>query len=250
MDGSFACMQKCVLDRISDISRSILDAESISEIRHEAESIYSALGFEIFAFGSYDTVTQLPVCSYELTTWTAEFLKLYEQDFHHFDSLSGQAAQTRKPVLWRTGSRDSRASNRSIIEILNGEGINSGLIMPLCRVENALHGVVLNSKKDQYPTEKNLIAALGVSSLLCHKWLSTTAPSNAIEAKSPAGSGVDDLSDFQKEILHWIAQGKSNSDISVILGVSRRKIDYHVAKIFNFLRVSSRSQAATFIKYF
>lgn len=51
------------------------------------------------------------------------------------------------------------------------------------------------------------------------------------------------LSDGQREVLQWAAHGKSNADIALILGKSKRAVDYHMAEILRKLEVSSRSQA-------
>jgi LuxR family transcriptional regulator len=52
------------------------------------------------------------------------------------------------------------------------------------------------------------------------------------------------FSDIQKEILRWIAEGKSNSDISVIMNLSERNTRYHTDQILRKLDVSTRVQAA------
>ena len=52
------------------------------------------------------------------------------------------------------------------------------------------------------------------------------------------------LSERQLEILAWVARGKSNRDIAVIMGVTERSITYHMTEVFRTLGVSSRVQAA------
>lgn len=52
------------------------------------------------------------------------------------------------------------------------------------------------------------------------------------------------LSSRQMEILGWIAQGKSNADIAIIVGSAKRTVDYHVSEILRKLEVASKAQAA------
>jgi DNA-binding CsgD family transcriptional regulator len=52
------------------------------------------------------------------------------------------------------------------------------------------------------------------------------------------------LSPLQREILKWMASGKTNTEISLILGQTKRSIDYHVIEILKKLEVSTRTQAA------
>jgi len=49
----------------------------------------------------------------------------------------------------------------------------------------------------------------------------------------------------QVECLDWAQQGKSSSDIAVILGVSKRTVDAHLYKLCRNLGVKSRLQAMT-----
>lgn len=52
------------------------------------------------------------------------------------------------------------------------------------------------------------------------------------------------LSSLQREILKWVANGKSNTEIALIVGQSKRSVDYHVIEILKKLEVGSRAQAA------
>jgi transcriptional regulator EpsA len=54
---------------------------------------------------------------------------------------------------------------------------------------------------------------------------------------------LDDLSGREREVLHWVSQGKSNKKIGAILGISHNTVKNHLKRIFNKLGVTSRSQA-------
>jgi DNA-binding CsgD family transcriptional regulator len=47
----------------------------------------------------------------------------------------------------------------------------------------------------------------------------------------------------EAEVLHWLAEGKTNPEIAVILGTSRRTIDKHLQRVFAKLEVESRLAA-------
>jgi response regulator NasT len=51
------------------------------------------------------------------------------------------------------------------------------------------------------------------------------------------------LTKREAEVMHWIAQGKSNSDIATILDSSPRTVAKHVEHIFLKLKVESRTAA-------
>jgi DNA-binding CsgD family transcriptional regulator len=48
----------------------------------------------------------------------------------------------------------------------------------------------------------------------------------------------------QCEVLWWVREGKTNGEIAIILGVSRRTVDHHVAAILRALDVPTRVAAA------
>lgn len=61
---------------------------------------------------------------------------------------------------------------------------------------------------------------------------------------NPIGPGQGDLSPRERQILRWIARGKSNSTIAAILAVSPHTIDTMVRRIFAKLGVADRTTAA------
>ena len=53
----------------------------------------------------------------------------------------------------------------------------------------------------------------------------------------------DVLSAREKEVLKWLQQGKSSWDISVILGISERTVNFHVYNVIQKLGATNRPQA-------
>ena len=51
------------------------------------------------------------------------------------------------------------------------------------------------------------------------------------------------LSERQREILHWLNEGKTNWEIAKILNLSELNVKYHIDQIFLKLEVRSRAQA-------
>jgi DNA-binding NarL/FixJ family response regulator len=52
------------------------------------------------------------------------------------------------------------------------------------------------------------------------------------------------VSPREAEVLYWIAEGKGNGEIAIILGTSLRTVEKHVERIFDKLGVDSRVAAA------
>jgi DNA-binding NarL/FixJ family response regulator len=52
-----------------------------------------------------------------------------------------------------------------------------------------------------------------------------------------------DLTDREREVLHLIAQGQSNTEIARRLGVTQKTVRNHVSNIFSKLQVADRAEA-------
>lgn len=49
---------------------------------------------------------------------------------------------------------------------------------------------------------------------------------------------------MKAEVLHWVAQGKTDAEIGTILGVSPRTVQKHLEQIYQKLGVENRTAAA------
>jgi DNA-binding response OmpR family regulator/DNA-binding CsgD family transcriptional regulator len=82
--------------------------------------------------------------------------------------------------------------------------------------------------------------------------LSRTGPNEYLYRLTDSGGGQEEafirqylsLTTREAEVLIWIARGKSNRDISDILGISPRTVNKHLEQIFTKLGVENRASAA------
>jgi DNA-binding NarL/FixJ family response regulator len=61
--------------------------------------------------------------------------------------------------------------------------------------------------------------------------------------QTAAAMAFPDLTEREREILHWIAQGESNPAIARQLVLSTKTVQNHVSNIFSKLQVADRAQA-------
>lgn len=54
------------------------------------------------------------------------------------------------------------------------------------------------------------------------------------------------LSEREREVLIWVARGKTNKEIGIILGISPKTVQHHVAHVYDKIGVSSRAGAAIY----
>ena len=63
-----------------------------------------------------------------------------------------------------------------------------------------------------------------------------------------AGRYLDAITSRQLECLRWAGEGKSASDIGIILGISARTVEGHIARTCALLGVRTRIQAVVLAK--
>jgi DNA-binding NarL/FixJ family response regulator len=61
--------------------------------------------------------------------------------------------------------------------------------------------------------------------------------------KQGAGQNTASLSFREKEVLSWLKRGKSSADISILLDISERTVNFHVKNIMKKLDAVTRTQA-------
>ena len=57
---------------------------------------------------------------------------------------------------------------------------------------------------------------------------------------------LEALSERELDVLRQIAQGRSNKEISAILGISEKTVKTHVSNILDKLHLADRTQAAIY----
>jgi len=55
------------------------------------------------------------------------------------------------------------------------------------------------------------------------------------------------LTERETEVLTWVAEGKSNSDIGMILGIKSATVKKHLEHIFQKIGVETRTSAVAFV---
>jgi LuxR family transcriptional regulator len=72
-----------------------------------------------------------------------------------------------------------------------------------------------------------------------------SGPDAPADARRRFGNpGTVELSQREKEILQWTADGKSSDDVSVILGISKRTVNFHINHCLKKLGCQNKIAAA------
>lgn len=111
------------------------------------------------------------------------------------------------------------------------------IVLPLI-VPGFVAGFTINRDTPFTDEEMYLARLLGPHLALAHL--------HSREAASVANGRGDEasLTPREREVLHWIGEGKRDAEVAVILGISRRTVSKHVEHILAKLGCETRTAAA------
>lgn len=132
-------------------------------------------------------------------------------------------------LLWQTMFRQ-KGFNKVAVAV-NMDRRN-GYTTYLCMTDPLIRGVAL----DAHQFKKHF----AIISPILHNVLSQLEYQQALAKKDDK---ISKLTPRECEILQWIKEGKTNFEISCILGISFSTIKNHVQKILIKLQVNNRTQA-------
>ena len=105
---------------------------------------------------------------------------------------------------------------------------------------------------DQKKTSRSLLAKQRNARLYLQKQKSYTDHSTLLLLELIKGKGEErsrrhrDLTPREREVLFWLARGKSNGEIAAILGIRSATVGKHLERIYPKLGVENRTAAASF----
>ncbi len=74
--------------------------------------------------------------------------------------------------------------------------------------------------------------------------LAHTFPHRLPQPPRPPMPSFEPLTPRELEVLQWVSSGKSNAEISMVLGISVCTVRVHIQSIFNKLPANNRTHAA------
>jgi DNA-binding CsgD family transcriptional regulator len=158
----------------------------------------------------------------------------------HFKSYQPQywSGPARTQLLPRSGEKRAIPSHNRPCSLLMDFGIRSGYThgsAPLARGECG--SILCFSSSEDRQFEPRVIEILEHLAPHMHLALARLASRNE-------GYSLDvALSGREHEVLNWLKEGKSSWDISVVLGVSERTVNFHVYNLLQKLDALNRPQA-------
>ncbi len=174
-----------------------------------------------------------------LNGWPAGFADHYtRENYYPDDPIAAWSRRATDPFEWSEVRYDPGVWPRAteMLNVAADFGMRQGFCVPIKRGNGLPSCVTLAGERpDLAPRTKRAIHLIG---LYAHK------KAVSVMGTQPAHVAAQRLlTQREREVLLWSAQGKSSWEISVILGVSERTVNWFIANASRKLDAVNRTQA-------
>jgi LuxR family quorum sensing-dependent transcriptional regulator len=166
--------------------------------------------------------------------WTEHYTR---SNYYPVDPVAAWCRRTVNPFEWSQAPFDAARSPRAaeVMAVAREFGLNKGFLVPIVRSTGFQACVTMAGERpDHEPRAKQ---ALHLVSMYAH------ARCTALMGCETDGQRRRVLSERERDVLAWAAEGKSSWEIATILGVSERTVNWHVERSKKKLDAVTRTQA-------
>jgi LuxR family quorum-sensing system transcriptional regulator CciR len=213
------------------------DAKDISSLSDSLGDAVLPLGFPCYAvtrialtcYRSRPSISMEAICTHYPNNWVQHYL---QHNYGAVDPVHRAAFTSSGPYRW-ADITDLSQNERHVLAEACDAGLKNGLSIPIREIGGYFaHQPVGSVIPYQYRTKRQLASVI---SNLFRLELDRLAP--------PHPNEFIQLSPRQRQCLSWVAQGKTSSDICMILKISRHTVEYHITEAMRVLNVNSRIAA-------
>lgn len=174
-----------------------------------------------------------------VSTYPQEWLEYYNQsNFMAHDPIVKQLFLTNGAFAWESivSKLELTEVQLKIMNEAENVGINSGIGVGIHQCFNEISGLGIASSYKRKDHKKDTVAQVNLLAFQFHEAYSSRNHAQQMLKKI-------DLSKREKEILHWMYEGKSDIVIADLLYIQHSTVRYHIKNIYLKLGVNNRTMA-------
>jgi LuxR family transcriptional regulator len=215
------------------IIEEIIRSSSPSEAWEYVKLATKMLGFDHCAYGQKSVFPTSSHSAAMINTYPKEWNNIYKKErIIEHDPVVNTGMKTTNPILWE----DVYSKNQEIWERSNGFGLKYGW----SKSSLAPSGMasLFSVCRSHEPLSQSEVK-LKLPFLL---WLSS------VTTQMQAQHHTKDIPTYrltqrESEVITWSANGKTSSEISLILGLSERTVNWHIKNVVEKLGVTNKTGA-------
>lgn len=226
--------------RQEELIHASLKTSTVQEFFKEIKLIALDLGFEYCAYG---VRTPLPVSNpkiHMVNNYPKNWQEQYSNNrYLYIDPTVDHCLHSPLPLLW---SDDLFSGTQPMWEEAKSSGLNVGWAQS-CRTIDGYVGMVTLARDNEPISEAELHNKESDMIWLGHIMHigMTKRLNNCIQPQPNAR-----LSPREIEVLRWTADGKTSGEVSMILNIAERTVNFHIANVTAKLQVATKTAAVIY----
>lgn len=227
-DGARVSLAAAEIAACSD-ARAVIDALT----RYAAYHGFTSVGIGHIVNPQLNTVSRDRV--FQLSTWRKEWVEVWaNRNLIIRDPIARYSLIRQKPFRWSEAFRHERTKDREVEHLVREFGFSDGVSFPMQSDGMPLGAVSLGGERFELSE-----AEFGELHLVCvHAYTRI----EELYGSFPYQSKVR-LTVREREILHYVAGGKTNWEIGAILSISQHSVRDHVKAACDKLGADGRAHA-------
>jgi DNA-binding CsgD family transcriptional regulator len=169
-----------------------------------------------------------------------DWMKHYmERGYFHIDPVPKQALKSSLPFTWDRLIEQSSLTDQEmqVMQEAREAKLLDGVGLPIYGIGGEIAGLGLASSTGGIAPDRNMLCTL---MLLAHQFHYAYSVEGE---KPPVRDPADLLTAKEKEVLYWLAEGKTQEEIGQIMSISANTVKFHTKSIFGKLEVSEKTLA-------
>lgn len=204
------------------------------------KSTASKLGFDYCAYGMQSPLSIAEPKTIMLNNYPEAWQKRYvKQQYVRVDPTVQHCMLSLQPLVWSSQSANTQ-SQKDFWEEARSYGLNVGWAQSSRDFIGTRGMLTLARSADQLSEKEQKAQYTNMY------WLSQTVHSSIAKIVNDAEFAQFNLylTNREKEVLRWTAEGKTSAEIAQILGVAERTINFHLCNSMQKLNVNNKISAA------
>lgn len=233
---------------VQDFVERMTATKDLSGLTEIFQQSVGNLGFSAFALHVVRIASVPQKMVYGVTTYPEEWVERYrDENYVLIDPIIANGLGRQMPFEWQEaiGSTELTSSQRQFFGEAGEFGISVGFTVPIHGPQAQFSAVTVTSDLPPHLADR-LISSNRFFIHLMGLYYNEHVGSILLSQIRDQDIGAIDLpvlSSREKDCLSWVAQGKSSWEISRVLGVSERTVNFHIENAKRKLGVYSRQHA-------
>ncbi|WP_421896403.1 helix-turn-helix transcriptional regulator [Marinoscillum sp.] len=220
-------------------------AKSSEEVFLLFQNALKKLGYDRLC---YSLITDHPSLGLEaghgvMRNYSEDWMKHYVQkSYEKIDPVPKYCFSTNKPFTWEWVINSLELSNdeKTVMNEAQEAKLLDGIAIPIYGINGEIAGVGMASSAGQTGINKDMLCKIRALAFQFH--LAYTEKESQEQEQIQCLQNIQ-LTDREREILLWAAEGKSDATIADLIGVSYPTVRFHLNNIYKKLDANERTFA-------